>query len=85
MDAALSAHLAYVVTGDAAVDETSGSALDDAVAGARTSARPLSSPSRSALDPARDELSFYPLIYWPIVAGRRSRSPSARRRASRPT
>ena len=23
-----------------------------------------------ALDPARDELAFYPLIYWPIVAGR---------------
>jgi hypothetical protein len=22
------------------------------------------------LDPARDELSFYPLIYWPVVAGR---------------
>ena len=22
------------------------------------------------LDPARDELAFYPLIYWPIVAGR---------------
>ena len=23
-----------------------------------------------AIDPARDELAFYPLIYWPIVAGR---------------
>ena len=29
-----------------------------------------------ALDPARDELAFYPLIYWPIVAGRPQPKPA---------
>ncbi len=38
-----------------------------------------------AVDPARDELAFYPLIYWPIVAGR-PQPPCRRGRAgSRPT
>ena len=37
------------------------------VLGERTSAQ-IAEPI--AVDPARDELSFYPLIYWPIVAGR---------------
>jgi Domain of unknown function (DUF4159)/Aerotolerance regulator N-terminal len=68
-DAALSTHLAYVVTGDAAVDETSRSALANLsrVLAQRTS---LSPGEPIGLDPARDELSFYPLIYWPVVAGR---------------
>ena len=35
--------------------------------GERTSAQ-IAEPI--AVDPAHDELSFYPLIYWPIVAGR---------------
>ncbi len=68
-DAALSIHLAYVVTGDAGVDETSRSALAtlSRVLAQRTS---LSPGEPFGLDPARDELSFYPLIYWPVVAGR---------------
>ena len=33
-----------------------------------------------ALDPARDELAFYPLIYWPIVAGHAQPKPAARTR-----
>jgi hypothetical protein len=67
-DAALSTRLAYVATGDSSVDETSKlglTALTRALA-ARTSAE-LADPV--ALDPGRDELAFYPLIYWPIVAG----------------
>ena len=69
MDAALSIHLAYVVTGDAGVDETSRSALANLsnVLAQRTSLAPL---EPIGLDPAHDELSFYPLIYWPVVAGR---------------
>ena len=67
---ALDTRLAYVVTGDAEVDETSRlglAALDARAVG--TAPRPtLAEPI--ALDPARDELAFYPLIYWPIVAGR---------------
>ena len=67
--AALQTHLAYVVTGDAEVDETSrlGLANLEQVLNARTSAA-VADPM--ALDPAKDELAFYPLIYWPIVAGR---------------
>jgi Domain of unknown function (DUF4159)/Aerotolerance regulator N-terminal len=68
MDAALSTRLAYVATGDASVDETSKLGLTalTRVLASRTSAE-LADPV--ALDPARDELAFYPLIYWPIVAG----------------
>ena len=83
MDSALSTRLAYVTTGDATVDETSRlglSALTRVLAN-RTSAE-LADPI--AVDPARDELAFFPLIYWPIVA--HGRSPRPRRgRVSRPT
>jgi Domain of unknown function (DUF4159)/Aerotolerance regulator N-terminal len=79
MDAALSTRLAYVVTGDASVDETSklGLAALTRVLGSRTSAE-LADPV--ALDPTRDELAFYPLIYWPIVAGLPQPKPEARTR-----
>ena len=79
MDAALSTRLAYVTTGDAAVDQTSRQGLTTLtrVLSARTSAD-LAEPV--ALDPARDELAFYPLIYWPIVAGRPQPPPEARAR-----
>jgi hypothetical protein len=68
-DAALSIHLAYIVTGDAGVDETSRAALAtlSRVLAQRTS---LSPGEPFGLDPAHDELSFYPLIYWPVVASR---------------
>ena len=79
MDAALSTRLAYVVTGDASVDETSKLGLTalTRVLASRTSAE-LAEPV--ALDPARDELAFYPLIYWPIVAGLPQPEPQARSR-----
>ncbi|MGO8801258.1 MAG: DUF4159 domain-containing protein [Roseiarcus sp.] len=69
MDAALSIHLAYVVTGDAAVDETSRAALAN-LSQVLTQRTSLSPGDPVGLDPARDELSFYPLIYWPVVAAR---------------
>ncbi len=79
MDSALSARLAYVATGDGAVDQTSRQGLIalTRVLSARTSAD-LGEPIE--LDPARDELAFYPLIYWPIVAGRPQPPPAARNR-----
>ena len=79
MDAALSTRLAYVVTGDASVDETSKLGLEalTRVLAARTSAE-LAEPV--GLNPARDELAFYPLIYWPIVAGSPQPKPEARTR-----
>ena len=79
MELALSARLAYVTTGDATVDETSrlGLAALTRVLSDRTSAD-LAEPI--AVDPARDELAFYPLIYWPIVARQPQPSPQARAR-----
>jgi hypothetical protein len=67
-EAARATHLAYIVTGDAAVDEASRLGLENLgrVLEERTSAE-IAAPI--ALDPARDELSFYPLIYWPVAAG----------------
>jgi hypothetical protein len=64
---ALATHLAYVVTGDADVDATSKAGL----AGLSTyvnlrTAAVLADPA--AVVPGRDDLSFYPLLYWPITA-----------------
>ena len=79
-DAALSTRLAYVATGDSSVDETSKLGLTalTQVLAARTLHAELADPV--ALDPGRDELAFYPLIYWPIVAGLPQSKPEARTR-----
>ncbi|HUZ91549.1 MAG TPA: DUF4159 domain-containing protein, partial [Methylocella sp.] len=63
----LKTRLAYVVSGDARVDAVSqqGLASLSRVLARRTS---LSPGDPAAIDPARDELSFYPLLYWPVVA-----------------
>jgi hypothetical protein len=62
-------HLAYIVTGDARVDEASqlGLAAVSRALSARTSLNP---GEPMGLDPARDELAFHSLIYWPVVADR---------------
>ena len=64
---ALTTRLAYVVTGNAKVDEVSrqGLASLSTTLATRTS---LSPGDPVGLDPAKDELAFYPLLYWPIVA-----------------
>ncbi len=64
---ALATHLAYVVTGDAEVDATSKAGLVglSAYVNLRTAAV-LADPA--AVVPGRDDLSFYPLLYWPITA-----------------
>ena len=68
-DAARQTHLAYVETGDATVDDTTRLGLEalGRVLNDRTSAQ-IAEPI--AVDPAHDDLNFYPLLYWPIVAGR---------------
>lgn len=69
--AALSTRLAYVVTGDATVDTTSKeglSGLSDYVND--HTAAVLNAPV--GVVPGRDELSFYPLLYWPITTGAES-------------
>jgi hypothetical protein len=65
--AALTTRLAYVASGDARFDEVSRQGLTSLsrVLARRTSLTP---GDPVGIDPARDELSFYPLLYWPIVA-----------------
>jgi hypothetical protein len=66
--AALETKLAYVVTGDHDVDSISKAGLGGLTLflAQRTALEP---GEPIGLDIARDELVFYPLIYWPIVPG----------------
>ncbi|HZT26668.1 MAG TPA: DUF4159 domain-containing protein [Pseudolabrys sp.] len=59
-------HLAYIITGDPQVDEISKAGLSGLTLflAQRTA---LEAGEPMGLDPARDELSFFPLIYWPIA------------------
>ena len=65
---ALETKLAYVMTGDRDVDLVSKSGLGGLTLflAQRTA---LEAGEPIGLDIARDELAFYPLIYWPIVPG----------------
>ena len=66
-DAALATRLAYVVTGDAAVDGVSRAGLAglSSYVNRRTAAS-LAEPA--AVTPGQDDLSLYPLLYWPLTA-----------------
>ncbi|MXQ10408.1 DUF4159 domain-containing protein [Microvirga makkahensis] len=76
---ALVTRLAYVITGDADVDETSKAGLTGLtqILSQRTA---LSPGDPIGIDLSRDEVAFYPLIYWPIVATRPMPSEAAIRR-----
>ncbi|HUD86881.1 MAG TPA: DUF4159 domain-containing protein [Xanthobacteraceae bacterium] len=65
---ALETKLAYVVTGDSDVDTISKAGLAGLTLflAQRTALEP---GDPIGLDIARDELAFYPLIYWPVVPG----------------
>jgi hypothetical protein len=69
LESALTTRLAYVASGDPKVDEASRQGLASL---SRSLARrtSLTPGDPVGVDPARDELSFYPLLYWPIVATR---------------
>ncbi|WP_237478927.1 DUF4159 domain-containing protein [Lichenibacterium dinghuense] len=67
MEAALRTRLAYVASGDGAVDEESREGLRG-LSRALTNRTSLDPGDPVAVDPARDDLSFYPMIYWPVVA-----------------
>jgi hypothetical protein len=64
----LETRLAYVVTGDAEVDRVSKAGLQGLTLflAQRTA---LEAGEPIGIDPARDELAFYPLIYWPVAPG----------------
>ena len=65
---ALETKLAYVVTGDSEVNSVSKAGLGGLTLflAQRTA---LEAGEPIGLDISRDELAFYPLIYWPIVPG----------------
>ncbi len=68
--------LAYVVTGDAEVDAVTRAGLQSLTVflAQRTA---LEGGEPVALDIARDELAFFPLIYWAVVPGAAKPSPEA--------
>jgi hypothetical protein len=67
-DAGLATTLAYVVTGNAAVDQVSSDGLGylSAAVSAHSSAQ-LAAPV--GVTPGIDDLSLYPLLYWPLLPG----------------
>jgi hypothetical protein len=74
MKSTLETRLAYVVTGDSEVDGVSKAGLQGLTLflAQRTA---LEAGEPISIDVGRDELAFFPLIYWPIVPG--SAKPSA--------
>jgi hypothetical protein len=68
MKATAQTRLAYVVTGNADVDSIVKAGMNGLTLflAQRTA---LEAGDPVGIDPARDELAFFPLIYWPIVPG----------------
>jgi hypothetical protein len=69
LQAASVTRLAYVITGDRRVDDTSKAGLEG-LTQALSTRTALEPGDPIGVDPARDELALYPVLYWPIVAGR---------------
>ena len=76
MNAALATHLAYVLTGDAGVDKMSDAGLLGLtrVMAARTA---VEAAFPVGIDIERDEIGFFPLLYWPLTGGERPLSDRA--------
>lgn len=76
MKSTLETRLAYVVTGDPETDNVSKAGLSGLTAflAQRTA---LEGGDPVGLDISRDELNFFPLIYWPIASGAAKPSPQA--------
>lgn len=62
---ALATSLAYVVTGDKHADRISQQGLSS-LSETLTQRTSFNPGAPRGIDPARDELAFYPLIYWPV-------------------
>lgn len=76
VDSTLQTKLAYVITGNAETDAISKAGLQGlTVFLAQRTALEAGEPV--GLDIARDELSFFPLIYWPIVPDAAKPTPAA--------
>ena len=76
LDAANETRLAYVLTGDATTDEISRAGLEglSAVLRNRTSFAPA---APVGVDISRDELAFFPLLYWPVTSAQATLPPEA--------
>ncbi len=81
LQATLETRFAYVETGVASVDAVSRAGLIGLtrVLSRRTSVEP---GAPMGVDPNRDELAFFPLIYWPIVPEAADLSDAARKRVN---
>ena len=79
LEATRDTRLAYVMTGDTKVDETSRAGLAGLgqILARRTSVVP---GAPVGLDVERDELAFFPLIYWPMTDRQAPLSDAARAR-----
>ncbi|QCI63484.1 DUF4159 domain-containing protein [Phreatobacter stygius] len=68
--------LAYVITGSREVDEISRAGMDGLTRflSARTALEPA---TPQGVDIGRDEMAFFPMLYWPIVAGAGEPTPQA--------
>jgi hypothetical protein len=66
IEASLNARLAYVVTGNSQIDETSKAGLA-AVSRAMANRTSFEPAPPVGLAPGKDELVFYSLIYWPVT------------------
>ena len=67
IDAITRTRIAYVLTGDAAIDSLSRAGLSglSRFLAAKTALEP---GEPAAIDVEKDELAFYPLVYWPVDA-----------------
>lgn len=74
LKASLETRLAYVITGDGDIDETSAAGLSglSQVLRARTAFEP---GEPMGVDIARDELAFFPVLYWPMFPGQENLAP----------
>jgi hypothetical protein len=65
LKASLQTHLAYVITGDPEIDRTSEEGLSglSKVLRARTALEPA---DPMGIDIDKDELAFFPILYWPV-------------------
>jgi hypothetical protein len=76
LESALDTRLAYVLTGDSEVDAMSKAGLFGL--GLELKARTAYEPAEPiGVDLERDNLSFYPLLYWPMSAAEKDLSPAA--------
>ncbi|HMN85080.1 MAG TPA: DUF4159 domain-containing protein [Bauldia sp.] len=76
VEATSGTHLAYVITGNDEIDRASRAGLAglSRMLAERTALEP---GEPMGVDPARDELTFFPLLYWPVDATAPMPSPAA--------